>query len=100
MFAKDTGSAIRKQCKQINNPRHHRHLVVMRRDARPVTCLFRYCAFCRALVSAKLVLYRATLEEVVSSLDDPFALTYDNPGHSAEEARFISLEPVMNLCCQ
>ena len=35
--------------------------------------------------------HQVTFEEAVSALDDPLAITYDDPVHSAEEERFISI---------
>ena len=35
--------------------------------------------------------HQVTFEEAVSALDDPLAVTYDDPVHSAEEERFISI---------
>lgn len=35
--------------------------------------------------------HQVTFEEAASSLDDPLAVTYDDPVHSAEEERFISI---------
>lgn len=35
--------------------------------------------------------HRVTFEEAVSALNDPLAVTYEDPVHSTDEARFISI---------
>ena len=35
--------------------------------------------------------HQVTFEEAVSALDDPLAVTYEDPVHSVEEERFISI---------
>jgi uncharacterized protein len=35
--------------------------------------------------------HQVTFEEAVSALDDPLSVTYDDPVHSAEEDRYISI---------
>ena len=35
--------------------------------------------------------HQVTFEEAASALDDPLAVTYDDPVHSADEERFVSI---------
>jgi uncharacterized protein len=44
-----------------------------------------------AKAEANWIKHQVTFEEAVSALDDPLAVTYEDPIHSAEEERFISI---------